>query len=80
MSAVDPAIEPGTLLVVDDDEVFRTRLVRAMNARGFTAAGAADYDEAMAVAYADALNRLFGLADGAVEPAAAGRKREEKVS
>ncbi len=45
--------EPRTLLVIDDDEPFRTRLVRALNARGFAAAGAADYDEALALASAD---------------------------
>jgi two-component system response regulator RegA len=39
-----------TLLVVDDDEPFRSRLVRALTARGFAAAGAADYDEAMTCA------------------------------
>jgi two-component system response regulator RegA len=53
MTAVDPSIEPGTLLVVDDDEAFRTRLVRAMNARGFVTHGASDYDEAMALARQD---------------------------
>ena len=45
--------EPRTLLVVDDDEPFRTRLVRALNARGFAAIGAADYEEALALATAD---------------------------
>ncbi len=45
--------EPRTLLVVDDDEPFRTRLVRALNARGFAATGAAGYDEALALASGD---------------------------
>jgi two-component system response regulator RegA len=39
-----------SFLVVDDDEVFRTRLVRALAARGYDAQGASDYDEAMALA------------------------------
>ena len=42
-----------TLLVVDDDEPFRTRLVRALASRGFAASGAADYEEAIAVARRD---------------------------
>jgi two-component system response regulator RegA len=42
-----------TILVVDDDEPFRRRLVRAFGDRGFEASGAADYDEAMAVARID---------------------------
>jgi two-component system response regulator RegA len=39
-----------TLLVVDDDAPFRTRLVRAFIERGFAATGAADYAEALASA------------------------------
>ena len=39
-----------TLLVVDDDGPFRTRLVRAFIERGFAATGAADYAEALAAA------------------------------
>jgi two-component system response regulator RegA len=42
-----------SLLVVDDDERFRTRLVRAFRDRGFDAAGAASYDDAVAAARAD---------------------------
>ena len=42
------------LLVVDDDDVFRTRVVRAFNERGFSARGAHDYDSAMAAAREDA--------------------------
>ena len=45
-----PAGEPRTLLVVDDDDAFRTRLVRALNVRGFAASGVGDYDQAMAAA------------------------------
>ena len=48
--AADALGETRTLLVVDDDAAFRTRLVRALNARGFVATGAADYDEALDVA------------------------------
>jgi len=39
-----------TILVVDDDEEFRTRLVRALRDRGLDANGAADDDSAMACA------------------------------
>ncbi len=42
-----------SLLVVDDDERFRTRLVRAFQDRGFDAAGAAGYEDAVAAARAD---------------------------
>ncbi len=42
--------EARTLLVVDDDEVFRSRIVRAFRERGFDAVGAGSYDEAMAMA------------------------------
>jgi two-component system response regulator RegA len=42
-----------TMLVVDDDAPFRTRLVRAFVERGFDAAGAGDYDQALAAARAD---------------------------
>ncbi len=42
--------ETRTLLVVDDDDVFRARLVRALNVRGFVATGAASYNEALAMA------------------------------
>jgi two-component system response regulator RegA len=45
--------ELRTLLVVDDDGPFRTRLVRAFSDRGFDATGAADYDEAMTAARVD---------------------------
>lgn len=42
-----------TLLVVDDDEAFRTRLVRALKERGFEVSAAANYDDAMTAARAD---------------------------
>jgi two-component system response regulator RegA len=35
-------------LVVDDDDTFRSRLVRALRARGFDTTGASSYDEAIA--------------------------------
>jgi two-component system response regulator RegA len=38
----------GTILLVDDDEVFRERLARALRDRGWQAATAAGYDEALA--------------------------------
>ena len=53
MSTADQSPETRTLLVVDDDEAFRTRLVRALTARGFIVTGAASYDEALAAAEAD---------------------------
>jgi len=36
------------LLVVDDDEVFRSRLIRALEARGLEVSGAGDHGEALA--------------------------------
>jgi two-component system response regulator RegA len=45
--------ESRTLLVVDDDEAFRSRLVRALRERGFDVTGAANYDEAAAAARAE---------------------------
>ncbi|MBI3203503.1 MAG: response regulator [Myxococcales bacterium] len=42
-----------TILVVDDDEVLRKRLVRAFADRGFEARGAGGYDEAMSWVEAD---------------------------
>lgn len=38
---------PWSLLVVDDDAAFRTRLVKALAARGLSARGAGDADEAL---------------------------------
>jgi two-component system response regulator RegA len=43
----------GSWLVVDDDDVFRARLVRALEARGFEARGAADHAAALDLARAD---------------------------
>jgi two-component system, response regulator RegA len=42
-----------TLLVVDDDEAFRTRVVRAFRERGFSVSQAGDVAEAMASARND---------------------------
>lgn len=47
-------IEPGaSILVVDDDDVFRERLARALRTRGFEVTTAAEYTAAMAVASVD---------------------------
>ena len=42
-----------TLLIVDDDVPFRSRLIRAFQDRGFDTVGAASFDEAMGVAATD---------------------------
>jgi two-component system response regulator RegA len=42
-----------TLLIVDDDEPFRTRLMRAFSDRGFVVAGAGSVDEALGLVRAD---------------------------
>lgn len=42
-----------TLLLVDDDDVFRERLARAMRSRGYEVREARDYDEAIASARAE---------------------------
>ena len=48
------SVEDGrTLLVVDDDATFRTRLVRAFRDRGLEVTAAGDYEEAVAAAQAD---------------------------
>ena len=39
-----------SLLIVDDDEVFRTRLARAFRERGYDVRAAGNYDEALAAA------------------------------
>jgi two-component system response regulator RegA len=41
---------PKRFLVVDDDEAFRTRLIKALQARGLQADGAGSADEALKVA------------------------------
>ncbi len=52
MSAAD-AGDIRTLLVVDDDQPFRSRLIRAFQHRGYVAVGAASFDEAIALAEMD---------------------------
>ncbi len=47
------AIEPRTLLVTDDDAVFRLRLVKALTLRGFVTSGAGSCAEALALARED---------------------------
>jgi two-component system response regulator RegA len=47
------ASESRTLLIVDDDVPFRTRLMRAFHDRGFEVAGAGSFDEAIAMAAGD---------------------------
>jgi len=42
----------GAILLVDDDEVFRERLARALRDRGYAVATAADHDGAVAAARA----------------------------
>lgn len=42
-----------SILVVDDDEAFRTRLVRALQSRGFDVRGAASVEEALALVGAE---------------------------
>ena len=42
----------GAILLVDDDEVFRERLARALRDRGYDVATAADHDSALAAAQA----------------------------
>jgi len=46
-------VERRTLLVVDDDVTFRTRLVRALRDRGLEVTDAGSYEEAVAAAQAD---------------------------
>lgn len=43
-------LERQSILIVDDDDVLRARLVRAFRDRGFESSGAAGYREAVAVA------------------------------
>ncbi len=51
----------GTILLVDDDDVFRERLARALRARGYEAATAAGHDEALAAT--DARRFDFAIVD-----------------
>lgn len=53
-SEVTPSESSRSILVADDDEVFRSRLVRALRDRGHDASGAASADEALELARADA--------------------------
>ena len=48
----EPATPPS-ILIVDDDHVFRTRLARAFTERGWDVRTAADHAEALALARAD---------------------------
>lgn len=62
MSPSEAPSTPGegpSILVVDDDDVLRTRLVRALRERGYDARPARDYDEAMASARADSPERAL---------------------
>lgn len=47
------ARDSRTLLVVDDDEALRQRMVRAFAERGLTVTGAGNYDEAVSAAERD---------------------------
>lgn len=49
VAPLDSSTRP-TVLVVDDDEAFRGRLMRALDARGFTTSGASGVADAMAAA------------------------------
>jgi two-component system response regulator RegA len=48
-----PAQDGRTLLIVDDDERFRARLMRAFAERGLEVRGARDTEEALAIAQAE---------------------------
>jgi two-component system response regulator RegA len=49
-----PELSTGrSVLVVDDDDVFRSRLARALSERGFDAQGARSHEEAMELARAE---------------------------
>ena len=50
MTTPDSEKDGRTLLVVDDDDALRTRLVRALGDRGLCVTAAASYDEAVAIA------------------------------
>ena len=50
---MDATRDGRTLLIVDDDVVFRTRLLRAFQARGLDVTAAGSYEEAMAAARAE---------------------------
>ena len=50
MTSPSPATAPPSLLLVDDEAVFRERLARAFRERGFEVGTAGSYDEALALA------------------------------
>ncbi|MGD0678932.1 MAG: response regulator [Polyangiaceae bacterium] len=50
---VESDVERKTVLVVDDEDVFRTRLMHALEERGFEVWGAATTEEATAIAERD---------------------------
>jgi ActR/RegA family two-component response regulator len=50
MSAARETASTRTLLIVDDDVPFRTRLMQACRERGFEVSGAGSYEEAVAAA------------------------------
>jgi len=52
---------PHTILVVDDDAVFRARLMKALETRGFEACGAGDVQQAISLAKDDSPE--FALVD-----------------
>lgn len=54
MNGQESASERAAVLVVDDDEVFRARLARALQQRGYEVMTAGNYDEAMALAQSEA--------------------------
>ena len=43
----DASVNARTLLIVDDDATFRTRLVRAFESRGLSVRAAGSYEEAI---------------------------------
>ncbi|RMH35960.1 MAG: response regulator [Deltaproteobacteria bacterium] len=49
----EPPVTAQSMLIVDDDEIFRERLARSMRDRGYEVRTAADYDEAIAAARAE---------------------------
>ncbi|MGE0869791.1 MAG: response regulator transcription factor [Kofleriaceae bacterium] len=49
----EPAGDPPSILIVDDDEVYRNRLARAFVDRGYDVRVAQDYDTAVATATSD---------------------------
>ena len=49
----DTSANARTLLIVDDDATFRTRLVRAFESRGLSVRAAGSYEEAIELAAAD---------------------------